>query len=50
MVTTALDGPGAQYVDRIIGECLAARLPAPLMQTRLEAAAHLAETLERANR
>ena len=44
--TTALDGPGAVHVERIVRECIAARTPAPTTAPRLHAAAYLADVLD----
>ena len=44
--TTALDGPGAVHIERIVRECIAARTPAPTTATRLLAATDLADVLD----
>lgn len=48
MVTTPLDGPGAQHVDRIIGETVAGVPTERPAWVRLLVAADLAEVLDRA--
>lgn len=45
-MTTALDGPGAVRIDRIVRDCIAARTPAPTTANRLHAAAYLADVLD----
>jgi hypothetical protein len=35
--TTALDGPGAVHIERIVRECIAARTPAPTTAPNLQA-------------
>ena len=44
---TALDGPGACHVDRIVRECIAARTPAARAHIRLIAAADFGDVLDR---
>jgi hypothetical protein len=45
MVTTPLDGPAAQHIDRIVGEVIAG-VPGRPAEVRLLCAADLAELLE----
>lgn len=44
--TTALDGPGAVHIERIVRECIAARTPAHTATIRLLAATDLAGVLD----
>lgn len=46
MVTTVLDGPGSQHIDRIIAQILAERPPVACAEVRLLVAADLAKVLD----